>query len=90
MSIVTTSWPVRGVCGKQFVETDPNCGKTFSGFSTTRPLLLTTRPNSSVLAKNKTTLTQQPPYSPDLAPCDFFLFDGLNLSAERILAAEGR
>jgi len=26
------------------------------------------------LAKNSTAQLQQPPYSPDLAPCDFFLF----------------
>ena len=26
------------------------------------------------LAKNNTVIVLQPPYSPDLAPCDFFLF----------------
>jgi len=29
------------------------------------------------LAKNKTAVLEQPPYSPDLAPCDFFLFPKL-------------
>lgn len=29
------------------------------------------------LAKNNTTIMPQPPYSPDLAPCDFFLFPKL-------------
>jgi len=29
------------------------------------------------LAKNKTTVVPQPPYSPDLAPADFFLFPKL-------------
>ncbi|UYV70067.1 hypothetical protein LAZ67_7001696 [Cordylochernes scorpioides] len=29
------------------------------------------------LAKNNTLMLQQPPYSPDLAPCDFFLFPKL-------------
>jgi transposase len=29
------------------------------------------------LAKNKTTIVPQPPYSPDLAPADFFLFPKL-------------
>lgn len=29
------------------------------------------------LAKNNTTILPQPPYSPDLAPCDFFLFPKL-------------
>lgn len=29
------------------------------------------------LAKNNTVITPQPPYSPDLAPCDFFLFPKL-------------
>lgn len=31
------------------------------------------------LAKNSTNVLQQPPYSPDLAPCDFFLFPKLKL-----------
>jgi transposase len=30
------------------------------------------------LAKNETTVVPQPPYSPDLAPADFFLFPKLN------------
>jgi hypothetical protein len=29
------------------------------------------------LAKNETTIVPQPPYSPDLAPADFFLFSKL-------------
>ena len=29
------------------------------------------------LAQNKTVITPQPPYSPDLAPSDFFLFPKL-------------
>ena len=29
------------------------------------------------LAKNNTTIMPQPPYIPDLAPCDFFLFTKL-------------
>lgn len=32
---------------------------------------------SSFLAKNSTSIMPQPPYSPDLAPCDFFLFPKL-------------
>ncbi|KYN30749.1 hypothetical protein ALC56_14951 [Trachymyrmex septentrionalis] len=32
---------------------------------------------SSFLAKNNTIIMPQPPYSPDLAPCDFFLFPKL-------------
>ena len=32
---------------------------------------------SSFLAKHGTAQLQQPPYSPDLAPCDFFLFPRL-------------
>lgn len=30
---------------------------------------------SDFLARNRTTVLEHPPYSPDLAPCDFFLFD---------------
>ena len=29
------------------------------------------------LAKNNIAVLEQPPYSPDLAPCDFFLFSKL-------------
>ena len=29
------------------------------------------------LAKNNIAVLEQPPYSPDLAPCDFFLFPKL-------------
>lgn len=35
---------------------------------------------SDFLAKNNTTVLAQPPYSPDLAPCDFFLFPKLKKS----------
>jgi len=31
------------------------------------------------LAKNKTVIMPQSPYSPDLAPCDFFLFPKLKI-----------
>ena len=34
---------------------------------------------SQFLAKNNMTLIANPPYSPDLAPCDFFLFPKLKL-----------
>ena len=33
----------------------------------------------SFLAKNNMTVILHPPYSPDLAPCDFFLFPKLKL-----------
>jgi len=35
------------------------------------------RMSIAFLAKNNTTIMPQPPYSPDLAPCDFFLFPKL-------------
>lgn len=34
---------------------------------------------SEFLAKNSTNVISQPPYSPDMAPCDFFLFPRLKL-----------
>ena len=42
------------------------------------------------LANNETNTIQQPPNSPDLTPCDFFLFGQLkgNRSAERVTAPE--
>jgi len=43
------------------------------------------------LAKHGTAQLQQPPYSPDLAPCDFFLFPRLKkvLKGHRFEATEG-
>ena len=43
------------------------------------------------LAKHGTAQLQQPPYSPDLAPCDFFLFPRLKkvLKGKRFEATEG-
>jgi len=42
------------------------------------------------LAKHSTAQLQQPPYSPDLAPCDFFLFPRLkkDLKGRRVEATE--
>jgi len=42
------------------------------------------------LAKHSTAQLQQPPYSPDLAPCDFFLFARLKkvLKGHRFEAME--
>jgi len=42
------------------------------------------------LAKHGTAQLQQPPYSPELAPCDFFLFPGLKkvLKGHRFEATE--
>ena len=34
---------------------------------------------SEFLAKNSTNIIEQPPYSPDMAPADFFLFPKLKL-----------
>ena len=36
------------------------------------------------LAKNETTIVPQPPYSPDFAPADFFLFPKLEVYLERM------
>ena len=41
-------------------------------FTTTMPL--PTQPCSSFWQKNNMTVIPHPPYSPNLAPCDFFLF----------------
>ena len=35
------------------------------------------------LSKNNTALVRQPPYSPDLAPCDFLLFPKLKITLKR-------
>ena len=48
-----------------------NCGKNYHGFSHTSMLV------RKILEKNKTVIMPQPPYSPDLAPAEFFLFPKL-------------
>ena len=37
------------------------------------------------LAKNNIAVLEQPPYSPDLAPCDFFLFPKLKESSKELV-----
>ena len=66
------------VCVKQYERNARNCGKTIHGFCIT----ITQPAHSSLLvrnflAKNNTVIMPQPPYSSDLAPCDFFLFPRL-------------
>jgi len=42
------------------------------------------------LTKNETNTIQQPLNSPDMAPCDFFLFKSKNHYRERVLTTERR
>lgn len=51
-----------------------SCGKTRVGCCTTTTHQLTRHSICNFLAKHKTTVLPQPPYSPDLAPTAFFLF----------------
>ena len=66
-----------------------------NGGMATGSCITTMRPNTShlvqqFLAKHGTSQLQQPPYSPDLAPCDFFLFPRLKkvLKGHRFEATE--
>ena len=45
-----------------------------STFYMTTPPLISVRSVKSFLASEKVKVLNQPPYSPDLSPCDFFLF----------------
>ena len=54
-------------------------GKTRTSLSTTTRPRLRSFKVSQFLAKNNMTVMPHPPYSPDLAPCDFFLFPKLQL-----------
>ena len=57
------------------------CGKTNRRFSTMATHQLNHRLLCmSFLIKNKTIITPKPPYSPGLAPADFFLFPKLKIS----------
>jgi len=61
-----------------FAENDRKNGGMATGSCTTtvRPAH-TSHLVQQFLAKHGTSQLQQPPYSPDLAPCDFFLFPRL-------------
>ena len=63
---------------KLFAKRDRNYGPITLGFCTT---IIRLRTTALVLreffAKNSTHVAPQPPYSPDLAPCDFWLFPKL-------------
>ena len=48
-----------------------------STFYMTTPPLISVRLSSLFLAFEKVKVLNHPPYSPDLSPCDFFLFQGL-------------
>jgi transposase len=60
-------------------EKDRNFGAT-----TTGSFIMTTRPHTSLkttefLTNNNMVIVPYPPYSPDLAPCDFALFPKLKM-----------
>jgi hypothetical protein len=50
------------------------CGRTAHRFFTMTTRQHTTHGLSMFLAKHKIPVLRHPPYSPDLSPCDFFLF----------------
>jgi len=59
---------------KQFAKKERICGQTTREFCT----MITYRRTIIIrefLTKNKTNTIQQPSNSPDMAPCNFFLFD---------------
>jgi hypothetical protein len=58
----------------------PNLGENRPGcFTMTTPRLTLPSSPSSFWRKNKIAVIPHPPYSPDLATCDIFLFPKMNL-----------
>ena len=53
---------------KKSEKKDPNCGKKSHGF------FITALSVKTFLAKYNIPVLDHPPYSPDLAPCHFYLF----------------
>ena len=77
-SIRNTTLNLCADCAKQFVRNAQNCGKTNQGFCAMITHQLTHRCLCmTFLTKNKTVIISQPPYSPDQASADFFLFSKL-------------
>jgi hypothetical protein len=60
-----------------FVGEDLNFGLMLGSCIMTMPLLMTRSLSVSFLAKKSILKFVHPPYSPDLAPCDFWLFPKL-------------
>ncbi|EFN77074.1 hypothetical protein EAI_04223, partial [Harpegnathos saltator] len=60
----------------QSVRNDRNCGKTTGGFciTTTHPPSHASTLVREFLTKSSTNVAPQVPNSPDMAPCDIFLF----------------
>jgi hypothetical protein len=67
-------------CEKMCNEKDQNFGATTTGsfFTTTRPPTCPWKPQSLWLTSN-VGIIHHPPYSPDIAPCDFSLFPNLKM-----------
>ena len=65
------------VCVNQFAENNRKNGRMVTVSCTTTMCPHTSHLVQQFLAKHGTAQLQQPPYSPDLAPCDFFLFPRL-------------
>jgi len=79
----SSSWRSCDVCVNQFAEKDWVLHHENASSHTSHLL-------QQFLAKHGTAQLQQPPYSPDLAPCDFFLFPRLKkvLKGHRFEAME--
>ena len=74
-SIRSTTYKFNAVCVKQSEKNARICGKNNSSLlhhdnAPAHASLLV----HEFLAKNNTVTMPQPPYSPDMAPCNFFLF----------------
>ena len=73
-SIRSTTYKFNAVCVKQSQKNARICGKAIHGFCTTIMHLLTLHCLFVNFGQKQYCNIPQPPYSPDIAPCDFFLF----------------
>ena len=86
--IRNSTWRSCDVCVNQFAENNPKSGDWILHHDNVAAH--TSHLVQQFLAKHSTAQLQQPPYSPDLAPCDFFLFPRLKkvLEGHRFEATE--
>ena len=77
-------WALWSVWERKLGEKGLICRKKIHEFCTTITYYLKAIIVNEFLAKNSMSIIEQPPYSPDMAPADFFLFPKNQITTSRL------